>query len=360
MLHSRISVIIPIHNSEQYLRSCLSSISQQTEKGIQVIMIDDASDDDSLQIAEEFSKQDPRFQIISFRENKGVNAARNAALDKAIGTYIAFCDSDDTVPPDAYQKLADAADKGKLDIVIGAHEDHNDEGFCALRPLRRNTGNLDSFMQTSTVWERVWRRSFIEKNHLRYENFLMGGDAVFVANAYRCRPRYGFLNDCIYHYWTHNKGNTLSIVNTVSNSYFQDCLRCCDEIAAILRKVCPDEADDYVYVKKLAYLRSRFMRIIDGKEAEPAFDAFKLFLKQFDWSVYPDVFRAEFGMSLEEMEPLSALEYHLRCGNCLQETLEPRDQVLVEFRKGKIGFQYILQYMKAWIGYKLGRASRLG
>src|SRR5205807_8723553 len=89
-----ISVVIPIHNVETYLRECLQSVARQTVGDLEVIMVDDGSTDRSATIAEEFTARDPRFRLIRQR-NGGLGQARNTGADAATGDFLAFVDGDD-------------------------------------------------------------------------------------------------------------------------------------------------------------------------------------------------------------------------------------------------------------------------
>lgn len=348
----RISVIIPVYNSEKYLEACLNSVLSQDEKKLEIWVIDDASTDRSLEMLRLLQEKDARIHIVQFKEHRGVNAARNAALDLVTGEYLVFCDSDDTVPPNAYSSLANAASNGQYDVVIGGHIDYYDGGYCVKRPIKINKDKIDAFMQTSTVWERIWRRDFVTRNNLRFPNYLTGGDAVFVSYAYRCKPVTGFVDKYIYCYWNRSQLES-SIIHTYKYIYFKDRLRCCEELVQVLSEIDEKSAKEYVYIRQLAYLKDKFMHILDGEEAEAAFKAFKVFLKKFDWGKYPEVFENEFGMTMECLLSLSALQYHLKCKERVEGILEPRDQVLIEYQKGKIGFYYIKQYFLAWLKCKL-------
>ena len=90
----KVSVIIPVYNTEKYLRNCLNSIITQTLIEIEIICINDGSTDSSLEILREYAQRDDRFVLIS-QTNKGQSFARNKGIDVARGEYIAFVDSDD-------------------------------------------------------------------------------------------------------------------------------------------------------------------------------------------------------------------------------------------------------------------------
>lgn len=91
-----ISIIIPIYNTEKYLRRCLDSIVAQTYKDFECIIVDDGSTDGSGKICDEYVAKDNRFKVFH-KKNGGVSSARNLGLDNAKGEYIAFCDADDYV-----------------------------------------------------------------------------------------------------------------------------------------------------------------------------------------------------------------------------------------------------------------------
>ena len=94
-----ISIIIPVFNAEAYLYRCLKSIQEQTNKNFEVIIIDDGSTDQSINICQEFTEKDNRFKVYQ-KENGGVSSARNMGLNHAIGDFIFFADADDWISPD--------------------------------------------------------------------------------------------------------------------------------------------------------------------------------------------------------------------------------------------------------------------
>lgn len=100
----KVSVIIPIYNTEKYLEKCLESIRTQIYSDIEVIMVNDGSTDGSKNMANSYAERDNRFRLFS-QENAGVSAARNHGLDVAEGEYILFVDSDDWLEPQMIEKL---------------------------------------------------------------------------------------------------------------------------------------------------------------------------------------------------------------------------------------------------------------
>jgi len=111
-----ISVIVPIYNAEKYLEKCLASITRQTYTCLEIILVDDGSNDQSKKICDSYAKKDERIQVIH-KENQGVSAARNDGIKKATGDYIAFIDADDYIFPEYFDYLYVLLKKHDADIA---------------------------------------------------------------------------------------------------------------------------------------------------------------------------------------------------------------------------------------------------
>ncbi|MDR2160688.1 MAG: glycosyltransferase, partial [Desulfovibrio sp.] len=118
--YPKVSVIIPVYNTEPYLRRCLDSVCGQTLREIEIICVNDGSTDGSLEILREYAQKDSRVKVIELEENKGAGAARNAGIDAARGEYIGFVDSDDYVDLDFYETLYVKAQETQAEVVKGA------------------------------------------------------------------------------------------------------------------------------------------------------------------------------------------------------------------------------------------------
>ena len=117
MENPKISVIIPVYNTEEYVRDAIMSIVNQTLKEIEIIVVNDGSTDNSLQIIKELAKSDTRIQVYS-QENKGQAIARNYGFKKAKGRYLYFMDSDDLLEKEAFSHCYEKCEKEKLDFVF--------------------------------------------------------------------------------------------------------------------------------------------------------------------------------------------------------------------------------------------------
>lgn len=114
-----LSVIVPIYNMARYLDACLASLAGQTFRDIEVICVDDGSEDDSRRIAERYAATDSRFQVIC-QENRGLGPSRNRGISRATGEFLSFVDADDMVPENAFEVLIASLRSTGSDIACGA------------------------------------------------------------------------------------------------------------------------------------------------------------------------------------------------------------------------------------------------
>ena len=115
-----ISVIVPVYRARDFLQKCTDSILAQTFSDLELLLIDDGSPDDSGALCDRIAQTDPRVRVFH-QENGGVSAARNLGLAQAAGTWLAFADADDWLPPDALQRMHEALTQAGADAAGGAH-----------------------------------------------------------------------------------------------------------------------------------------------------------------------------------------------------------------------------------------------
>lgn len=116
-MYPRISIVVPIHNGEEYLKKCIDSIIDQTEKNIEIILVENGSTDNSGIICDSYAKQDSRIVVVH-QECNGVSFARNTGIELAKGEYIGFVDADDWIDRNMYERLLDKATQTDSDIVM--------------------------------------------------------------------------------------------------------------------------------------------------------------------------------------------------------------------------------------------------
>lgn len=127
----KISIVMPVYNTEKYVERCIDSVLYQTYRNIELIIVDDCSPGNIKEIAQQYIQKDSRVQIVSHENNRGLFRARLTGAQCATGEYIAFIDSDDYVTNDYYHTLLEKAEEKQADIVIGhtVHEKENGERY---------------------------------------------------------------------------------------------------------------------------------------------------------------------------------------------------------------------------------------
>lgn len=128
MKKSLVSIIIPTFNSEKFIAETIQSVQNQTYKNWEMIVVDDGSSDATISIVTEMAKQDKRIQLFRLEKNSGTGIARNTALDKTTGRFIAFLDSDDLWKPMKLEKQIDFLSKNELPFTFSFYDCINERG----------------------------------------------------------------------------------------------------------------------------------------------------------------------------------------------------------------------------------------
>ncbi len=187
----KISVIVPVYNVEKYLEKCLDSIVNQTLRDIEIICINDGSTDASGAILEKFNKNDERIVVVNKR-NGGLTSARNAGLEIAKGEFIGFVDSDDWVDLDFYEKLYNAAIETESDIATGGIVRKNEkthkirlnfEKQCVYTTFEDKVNCMNA-INSPSVWNKIYKRAFLEKIELKFQNVRYYEDGRYTINAF--------------------------------------------------------------------------------------------------------------------------------------------------------------------------------
>lgn len=198
-----VSVIIPVYNTEKYLRKCVDSVLNQTYRDLEVWLIDDGSTDNSGNLCDQYAQTDTRVRVFH-KENAGQGVARNIALDKCTGEYIAFVDSDDWIESNFVENLVFEIEKANADICIC--------GYCAYTGIRAakvkhtrcvldNTYEIMKRTVSSTdittmSWDKLYRRHLLDT--IRYPAVRANEDAYFIYDVLQLCKRAVIIEDCLY------------------------------------------------------------------------------------------------------------------------------------------------------------------
>jgi len=253
----KVSIIVPVYNTEKYLRLCLDSIVGQTLRDIEIILINDGSSDDSMKIIKEYAKLDNRVTVID-KPNEGYGKTMNCGINAANGKYIGIVESDDWIEPDMYESLYTLAEKHGVQVVKSnffnyttAKETLNksvlpdDDLEMVIDPKKRS----EIFLKRTCIWSAIYHREFLNNNKIRFLESPGASyqDIGFNFKVWILADKVWLTPKAYLHYRTDNDNQSVKS---------QDKVFCvCDEWKEILRFL-----DDHPELKKASYqLRNHVM-----------------------------------------------------------------------------------------------------
>ncbi len=201
----KVSIIIPVYNASKTIEKCLKSIIKQTYKNIEIIIINDGSKDNSLEIINKLSKKDKRIIVID-KENEGVANTRNLGIKKATGKYIMFIDNDDYIENNYVESFINAIDDN--DILIGGYKRIDENGKEILSQSLKNT-EWSKYIVLAP-WAKLYRKEFLLKNNIHFLDYKIGEDVYFNLSAYSKTSKIKIIDnkDYIWFYNSKSVSNT--------------------------------------------------------------------------------------------------------------------------------------------------------
>lgn len=200
-----ISIIIPIYNTAKYLPRCLQSIMSQKYTDWEAILVDDGSTDESSRVCDDYADRDSRFKVLH-QENQGVVVARDNALAKAKGDYLAFVDSDDYIAPSMLEVMAESAQNENLDIVWcnfkEIYKDSAEEEKIEL--YKDNKENIKGVLTSRIpgfLWNKLIKKSFWDRCRIHTDKeAVMCEDTYISIQLLANNPKMGFVPKPFYNY----------------------------------------------------------------------------------------------------------------------------------------------------------------
>jgi len=214
----KLSVVVPIHNVEPYLADCLDSIVAQTYSDLEVLLVDDGSTDGSPEIARRYVERRPAWRLIQ-TENRGLGAARNGGAAEATGDYLAFVDSDDLLPKDAYDTMVSTLAESGSDFVVGSVQQLEagelvEPAFIRRGVERRRIGITASdepwILRNVFAWNKVFRRSFYDRAAIRFPEGVRYEDQPAILQAYLTCDRFDIIRRPVYIWRVRGDGSSIT------------------------------------------------------------------------------------------------------------------------------------------------------
>lgn len=234
-----VSIIIPVYNASAYLSNCIQSVVNQTYKNIEIIIINDGSTDDSLEICQNFSNKDSRIKIIN-NKNSGVSVSRNLGIKRSSGDWIIFLDSDDWLEIECITECIYNVKESETDLLCFNHYTNTETSEWEMKPVKdfeitnrfeglkylslsmmfpgfflvKKSIHIDSIR---AVWGKFFRSSIIKQNKVFFnEKLKISEDAIFCLDYISHIKRATLFNKYLIHHRLHKK----SVMNRYQKDIF--------------------------------------------------------------------------------------------------------------------------------------------
>lgn len=204
----KLSIVVAVYNLEKYLPRCLDALVQQTLQEIEILCVDDGSTDSAPQIIEDYAKKYPDKIKTFHKQNGGEFTTRNYGLERAVGEYVTFVDTDDYVELNWAEKLYNSAKENDADLAVCGFERIDLETNKVVATNMTNFGNNvkeitsnDDFVLfiNPAPWNKVYKREKL--GDLRFLPFRGFNDTMFLASCFTKMSKIAFVPDVLYHYY---------------------------------------------------------------------------------------------------------------------------------------------------------------
>lgn len=285
MSELKVSVLMPVYNSEKYLEKCIDSILEQDFDGFELLLVDDGSTDKSAEICDAYAQKDKRVRVFHI-SNSGICNARNYGLSQANGEYIAFSDHDDCVKPGFLKKNFEYAKKYHADIVKFGRDTYylrEDEVFKKhFRRFDRRVVKGDEIKKEfltlrlkdsmSCVWDSLIRNDFLKKNNIKFNTFYKKGgeDIDFSSKCYALADVIAFNDEAYYVHYIRYGYSTSTKPDPNKLEKFCHLHENLNECMQLLNISKYDYAEAYIlnYVKEFVYPSLVYFKSINSKTSD--------------------------------------------------------------------------------------------
>ncbi|MEV5160930.1 CDP-glycerol glycerophosphotransferase family protein [Streptomyces sp. NPDC053728] len=261
-----LSVVVPVHNVEEWLQECLASLAEQSLGAIEVVLVDDGSTDGSRRIAEDFAARDDRFRCVH-QPNAGLSAARNTGVAHTTAgvPYLAFADSDDVVVPDAYERMVASLESTGSDLATGNVWRLNEQGrhqawqyrWLTSDRLRTHVTRDPRLLADRVAWNKVFRRSFWDRHAFTFPVGRLYEDTPVMIPAHYLAGSVDVLHEHVY-LWRVREGSITRRRTDVRG--VRDRIAACEQVSAFLGD--RDAAQRLRY--DISCLRDDFVYFLEG------------------------------------------------------------------------------------------------
>lgn len=278
MIQPKISVIVPVYNVEKYLKQCLDSIVNQTYKNLEIIIVNDGTKDNSMEIVEEYLS-DSRVKVIN-KENGGLSSARNRGIEEVTGEYISFVDSDDWIELNTYEELI--KNLNNEDVIIFNYsriEDSTGEKIETQHIKDEEMADLEKEYRylyskiAHNCWNKLYKIDYLKKNNFKFLEILYE-DVFWNLQIIYSTTDIKILNKSLYNYRVNRKGSIMSSRKDNNKEYLEKQYKA--------YRVIFESIEEYINQNKENYSAGKMVYILAERESWRAKLEEKLEFREID------------------------------------------------------------------------------
>lgn len=246
MENKTVSVIIPVYNTGKQLEKCIDSLLEQTYKDLEIVLVNDASADESGAICQRYTNEKSSiFKYIEHKENKGQSITRNDGVRAATGNWMLFLDSDDYLADDAIEKMVEVSERDKSDIVLANFKTFNDHGIEHVFTIEMPEGKYTTKELVSHFYDKIamnmlscigtklYRMDFVRnKKKETPDTTITNYDIAFILDALVADPQLSYLNKVVYIYYQREG----SITHSYRKDMYKGFIQARRELLPLLKK----------------------------------------------------------------------------------------------------------------------------
>lgn len=308
---SNISFIVPVYNQEKDIENFLNTICAVNIPDIEIICIDDGSTDKTSVLLDRAVEKDNRIKAYHIG-NRGPGYARNYGISKACSKYIAFCDSDDRIYTDVYEKMYDTIESEGKDLVLTNFREVFDSGKIVNRTYSFSEENDHwGLLSQIALYAKIFSLDFIKRNNITFPDFYQGEDRVFLGKVVVAKPDFIWMDEISYDYLRHENSEIETLTHTYSFNHFEQRIDCWKEFYHICINVFPEETEIHI-LQGMSFIYKMWTKLpleTKGKALEKVRELLRLSDHEghLNWNI--------FGLPLHQLLETSSFEEYAKAVN---------------------------------------------
>jgi len=350
--------VIPCYNGENVIKKCFDSIVSQIDSRIEVIIINNGSQDNTKRVVSRLVRGKKNFKFISLRNNVGVSGARNYGLDRSNGQYVMLCDCDDQIPANSIEKIIAVVSETDADIIAGNYEEYKGSFLSKRTQIEKRINKYESLMDGHAVWNKVYKKEMLDRYNIRFKNYNYGEDTLFLAESIQYAKNIELISDVIYRRVVSQEGYG-QLTRTFSLGGLHEYVESGIDTYSIKYDEFPDSSVHKIHIESIRFVFRYYWMHLTPLEKEKGFEDIKRFVTIHEWDDDElSTLNEIFGVDYDTLKSIGVVDYVVKylCNNNLTQlsnmvldSYNIHEAMINALLKGEVSMENIIKYNGAWI-----------